>query len=143
MTYTRAAETMNHPTILNMVRAARMAMSNATVLLISRPPGSRTESGVAVTTMAARSEMATLPISIEVWRQCLTVLTRRQVRRRVARQNLSVLAVAAAAALAAAGRPSRILPIAVLSCAAVMNQASNTDGGRLTPASSIAWKNGG
>lgn len=90
---TRAAGTMNHPTIQNMVRAARMTMRNAIAMLMSKARGPRTESGVAVSTMATRSEMATLPISIEVWRRCLTVVTRRQVRRRVACQNLSVLAV--------------------------------------------------
>ena len=51
-------------------------------------------------------------------------------------------AVAAAAALAAAGSAARMRSISVDSWAAETNQASNTDGGSETPASSIAWKNG-
>ena len=35
-----------------------------------------------------------------------------------------------------------IRPMAASSCAAETNQASKTDGGRLTPDSSIEWKNG-
>ena len=54
-----------------------------------------------------------------------------------------ILAENAAAARAAAGRASRMRPTASSSCAAVRNHASNTDGGSATPASSIAWKNGG
>ena len=50
---------------------------------------------------------------------------------------------AAAAARAAAGSASRIRARAASSCAAVRNHASNTLGGSETPASSIAWKNGG
>src|SRR5205823_13952290 len=49
---------------------------------------------------------------------------------------------AAAAALAAAGRASAMREIAASSCAAPTNQHSNALGGRYTPASSIAWKNG-
>src|SRR5690606_38667252 len=49
--------------------------------------------------------------------------------------------VASAAARAAAGNASRTRATAASSCAAETNHASNTDGGRLTPASSIAWKN--
>lgn len=48
---------------------------------------------------------------------------------------------ASAAARAAAGNASRMRATAVSSWAAETNHASNTDGGRLTPASSIAWKN--
>ena len=40
-------------------------------------------------------------------------------------------------------RVERSAPTAASSCAAVTNHASNTDGGRVTPASSMAWKNGG
>jgi len=50
---------------------------------------------------------------------------------------------ACAAARAAAGSASTILDTAASSCAADTNQASNTDGGSETPASSMAWKNGG
>ncbi len=49
-------------------------------------------------------------------------------------------AVAAAAALAPAGRASRMRFTAASSCAAETNHASKTDGGRFTPASSRAWK---
>jgi tetratricopeptide (TPR) repeat protein len=48
---------------------------------------------------------------------------------------------AAAAARAAAGRASAIRDSAPSSCAAETNQASNAEGGRYTPPSSIAWKN--
>jgi len=46
-----------------------------------------------------------------------------------------------AAARAAAGSAEAIRSTAVSSCAADTNQASNADGGRYTPASSIPWKN--
>src|SRR4029453_7577311 len=42
-----------------------------------------------------------------------------------------------------AGTPPRPRPMASPSCAAVTNHPSNPDGGSETPASSIAWKNGG
>lgn len=50
---------------------------------------------------------------------------------------------AAAAARAAAGSASRMRDTAASSYAAETNHASYGDGGRKTPPSSIAWKNGG
>ena len=47
-----------------------------------------------------------------------------------------------AAACAAAGRASAIFCIVSSSWAAETNQASNTDGARYTPPSSMAWKKG-
>jgi hypothetical protein len=51
--------------------------------------------------------------------------------------------VAAAAALAAAGRAASTRSSTASSWAADTNQASKTEGGRETPAASMAWKNGG
>jgi hypothetical protein len=51
--------------------------------------------------------------------------------------------VARAAAAAASGSAARMRRIAGSSRAAETNHASYTDGGRLTPALSITWKNGG
>jgi tetratricopeptide (TPR) repeat protein len=67
------------------------------------------------------------------------------IRARLARRRSAGLTgraySAAAAARAAAGRASAIRDSARSSCAAETNQASNADGGRYTPPSSIAWKN--
>src|SRR5690606_28736581 len=51
--------------------------------------------------------------------------------------------VASAAARAAPGSAASTWATASSSCAAETNHASNADGGRLTPASSIAWKKAG
>src|SRR6185312_15366068 len=47
---------------------------------------------------------------------------------------------ACAAARAAAGTAAATRSTAASSCAALTNHASNADGGRCTPASSMAWK---
>src|SRR5690606_11328533 len=57
------------------------------------------------------------------------------------RQFAHVWLPARAAASAAAGSAWAIRSIARSSCAALTNHTSNADGGRYTPASSMAWKN--